>query len=150
MTNQRSGNSTRKTYVLLAVAVIIQAVGNTLLSKGMKQIGSTSQIGGSHWLALLSPTIQSPTIWLGTALLLLFFLLFAAALSWADLSFVVPAVSAEVAVNVVFANYFLREVVSLTRWTGVLFISIGVILVLRSERQKAHPESKEISRSEGR
>jgi uncharacterized membrane protein len=49
---------------------------------------------------------------------------------------VVPAVSAEVVVNVVFANYFLDEIVSLTRWMGVLLISVGVILVLRSEREK--------------
>jgi drug/metabolite transporter (DMT)-like permease len=51
---------------------------------------------------------------------------------------------------VVFANYFLHEVVSLTRWMGVLFISIGVILVLRSEGQKAHRESEEILRRGGR
>jgi drug/metabolite transporter (DMT)-like permease len=134
MTNQRSRNSARKTYVLLAVAIIIQAAGNTLLSKGMKQIGSTSQIGGSHWLALLFPTLQSPTIWLGTAFLLLFFLLFAAVLSWADLSFVVPAISVEMIVNVAFAKYFLSEPVSLARWIGTLMISLGVILVLRSGR----------------
>jgi drug/metabolite transporter (DMT)-like permease len=49
--------------------------------------------------------------------------------------------------NVVFANYFLHEVVSLTRWTGVLLISIGVVLVLRSEREKIRRESPEILRS---
>ena len=88
--------------------------------------------------------VESPTFCFGTALLIVSFIFFATALSWADLSFVVPAVSAEVVVNVVFANYFLNEVVSLTRWTGVLFISIGVILVLRSERQRVRLENKEI------
>ncbi len=93
-------------------------------------------MGAPIWLALLPRAIESPTLWIGTALLIVSFILFAAALSWADLSFVVPAVSMEVVVNVVFASYFLNEIVSLTRWTGVLLISIGVILVMRSERRK--------------
>ena len=102
------------------------------------------EIGSSNWLVLLSRAFESPTLWVGTALLTVSFVLFASALSWADLSFVVPAVSMEVVVNVFFASYFLNEVVSLTRWMGVLFISVGVILVLRSERQKAHREREEI------
>jgi drug/metabolite transporter (DMT)-like permease len=102
------------------------------------------EIGSSDWSIFLARAVESPTLWFGTVLLIVSFVCFAAALSWADLSFVVPAVSAEVVVNVVFANYFLDEVVSLTRWTGVLFISIGVVLVLRSERQRADLESKEI------
>lgn len=98
------------------------------------------EIGDTHLLALLPRAIESPTLWLGTALLIVSFILFATALSWADLSFVMPAVSVEVVVNVVFAKYFLNEVVSLTRWMGVLLISIGVILVLRSEREKERRE----------
>ena len=95
------------------------------------------EVGNSNWLDLFPRAIESPTLWLGTVLLIVSFILFASALSWADLSFVIPAVSMEVAVNVVLANYFLHEVVSLTRWAGVLFISLGVILVVRSERYKA-------------
>lgn len=124
------GNSLKKTITVLIPAILAQAVGNVFLSMRMKEIGDT------HLLALLPRAIESPTLWLGTALLIVSFVLFAAALSWADLSFVVPAVSAEVVVNVVFANYFLDEIVSLTRWMGVLLISVGVILVLRSEREK--------------
>jgi drug/metabolite transporter (DMT)-like permease len=45
---------------------------------------------------------------------------------------VVPAISSEVVINVAFADYFLNEAVSSTRWTGAVLISIGVILVLLS------------------
>jgi uncharacterized membrane protein len=135
MTDQRSKNLALKTYALLALAIIIQATGNTLLSKGMKQIGSMGQIGGGNLFAVFFPALQSPTIWLGTALVLLFFLLFAAVLSWADLSFVVPTISVEVVVNVAFAAYFLNEPVSSVRWLGTLLIFAGVILVSRSVRQ---------------
>lgn len=129
--------SLKKNITVLIVTIFAQATGNVFLSMKMKEIG------GNGWLIFLARAVESPTFWFGTALLIVSFIFFAAALSWADLSFVVPAVSAEVVVNVVFANYFLSEVVSRTRWTGVLFISIGVILVLRSERQKTRGESKE-------
>jgi drug/metabolite transporter (DMT)-like permease len=138
------GTPFKKTILVLVPAIFAQAAGNIFLSTRMKEIGSSS------WLPLVPRAVESPTLWFGTALLIIAFVLFASALSWADLSFVVPAVSAEVALNVVLANYFLNEVVSLTRWTGVLFISIGVILILRSERQKAHRESEEILKSGGR
>jgi drug/metabolite transporter (DMT)-like permease len=144
MTSTARGTSLRKTILVLIPAIFAQASGNVLLSLRMKEIGSNS------WLPLMPRVVESPTLWLGTALLIVSFVLFATALSWADLSFVVPAISAEVALNVVFANTFLHEVVSLTRWTGVLLISVGVILVLRSERQKAHRESEEILGSGGR
>jgi drug/metabolite transporter (DMT)-like permease len=138
------GTSLRKTILVLIPAIFAQAGGNVLLSMRMKEIGSSS------WLPLVPRAVESSTLWFGTALLIVSFVLFATALSWADLSFVVPAISAEVVLNVVFANYFLHEVVSLTRWTGVLLISIGVILVLRSERQKAKRENEEILRSRSR
>lgn len=121
----------KKTLAVLIPAVLAQAAGNVFLSMRMKEIGNSS------WFNLLPRAVESPTVWLGTVLLMVSFILFASSLSWADLSFVIPAVSMEVAVNVVLANYFLHEVISLTRWAGVLFISFGVIMVMRSESQKA-------------
>jgi drug/metabolite transporter (DMT)-like permease len=100
----------------------------------MKQVASVT-IGESHWLALFARAIQSPTLWFGTAFLIISFLLFATALSWADLSFVLPTISVEVILTVSFADYFLNEPVSSVRWVGTLFISIGVILVSRSGKQ---------------
>ena len=124
-----------KTYAILALAVLAQATGNVCLSRGMRELSSASSI-----FALFSQAVGSPAIWIGTALLLLFFFLFAAALSWADLSFVVPAISIEVVINVAFAQYFLKEPVSSVRWLGALLISIGVILVLRTGKQTGKSE----------
>ena len=135
----------RKTVTVLIPAIFAQAAGNVFLSMSMKEIGN-----GKNWFLLLTHVAESPAVWIGTALLTVSFILFASALSWADLSFVVPAVSAEVAVNAIFASYFLGEAVSLTRWAGVLFISLGVVLVLRSERQKNRRGKEEALGSEGR
>ncbi len=123
-------NPLKKTILVLLPAIFAQAAGNVFLSMRMKEMGNTDL------LALLPRALESPYLWLGIGLLIISFVLFAAALSWADLTLVLPAISLEVVVNVVFAKCFLGELVSLTRWAGVAFIFFGVILVVRSERKK--------------
>ena len=121
-----------KVIALLAIAIVSQATGNVLLSQGMKHIAGGSQPDADTWLSILVQAVRSPSILLGVGFLIIFFVLFATALSKADLSFVVPAISSEVVINVAFADYFLNETVSSTRWIGAVLISIGVLLVLRS------------------
>ena len=117
---------------LLAVAIFSQAVGNVLLSQGMKLIAGESQLTWNNWVSIFLQAVQSPSILLGVGFYVIFFVLFAAALSRADLSFVLPAISSEVVINVAFADCFLNETVSAIRWIGVLLISVGVGLVVQS------------------
>jgi len=117
---------------LLAVAIVSQAVGNVLLSQGMKLIAGESQLTWNNWVSIFLQAGQSPSILFGVGFYVIFFVLFAASLSRADLSFVLPAISSEVVINVAFADYFLNESVSAIRWTGALLISIGVGLVVQS------------------
>ena len=117
---------------LLALAIVSQAIGNILLSQGMKFVAEESQLTWNNWVSIYSQALQSPSILLGVGFFVIFFVLFAVALSRADLSFVLPAISSEVVVNVAFADYFLNETVSSTRWIGALLIAIGVSLVVRS------------------
>jgi uncharacterized membrane protein len=117
---------------LLAVAIISQAVGNVLLSQGMKLIAGESQLTWNNWVSIFLQAVQSPSILFGVGFYVIFFVLFAAALSRADLSFVLPAISSEVVINLAFADYFLNESVSSIQWIGALLISIGVGLVVQS------------------
>lgn len=121
-----------KTAIVVILAVLAQAVGNTCLSKGMKYIASLSGAGEGFSLMMLVQAMQTPLIWIGTVLLILFFGLFAAALSWADLSLVLPATAFGYILNVALANQFLGEPVSSTRWAGTVLIFIGVVLVAGS------------------
>ena len=50
-------------------------------------------------------------------------------LSWADYSYVMPAGAFGYAVLTLLAVVFLHEAVSPRRWTGVIFICVGVLLV---------------------
>ena len=132
------------TYVILAVAVLAQATGNVFLSKGMKHVALTSRVMDGDFLVPVLQIVQSPMIWTGTVLMIVFFLLFLTVLSKADLSFVLPVISIEVVVNVAFAGYFLNEPVSTTRWIGTMLISIGVLLVFRSERQAVREQNESL------
>jgi drug/metabolite transporter (DMT)-like permease len=129
-----------KTYVVLALAVLSQATGNVFLSKGVRSIASGGETGIGTILGTLVQTAGNPAIWMGTAFLIVFFVLFAAVLSWEDLSFVLPVLSIEVVVNVAFADYFLNEAVSPKRWLGTLLIAVGVVLIGRT--RKGHGEEE--------
>ena len=119
-----------KTAVVLILAIISQAIGNVYLTKGMKALASANESG--NWASLIQSGIQSPSLWIGTGFLIGFFILFSAALSWADLSFVLPATSFGYVVNVACGHYILNESVSQKRWIGALVITLGVVLVSRS------------------
>jgi drug/metabolite transporter (DMT)-like permease len=121
-----------RTYIVLAIAVLSQAAGNVLLSKGMKGIASVVRSADTGLFPMVFQAAGSPLIWAGTVLLIIFFVLFLTVLSLADLSFVLPVISIEVIANVAFASYFLNEPVSPLRWAGTVLICLGVILVFRS------------------
>jgi drug/metabolite transporter (DMT)-like permease len=120
-----------KTPAVLSLAVLTQVCGNLLLSKGMKEAAAAS-INHNLWFSTAIHALTSPTVWLGTAILVAFFLLNSALLSWADLSFVLPATSVAYVVNVAVGHYVLHESVSPLRWVGSVIICLGVILVSRT------------------
>ena len=116
-----------KTAVVLFLAIAAQVAGNILLSQAMHTVAR------DNFIATVLRAAENPTVWLGTLLLCIFFGLYSAAMSWADLSFIVPATSFGYVLNVACAKYFLSEEVSRTRWIGAFIICIGVAFVSRSE-----------------
>ncbi|MBZ5660190.1 MAG: DMT family transporter [Acidobacteriia bacterium] len=118
-----------KTYVLLFLLVLLGSVGNTLLSKGMKDAGdldisrlSTIEAGAVH-------VLTSGTIWLGIALMLMFMVCHMLVLSRVDFSFVMPFSAIAYALVPLLGYLFLGEQVSAARWTGIVLIFLGVLLV---------------------
>jgi uncharacterized membrane protein len=118
-----------KTAVVLILAIVAQAIGNVYLTKGMKALNAS---GGATLLQTFAEGLASPMLWMGTALLIVFFILYSAALSWADLSFVLPATAFGYVLNVAAGYYFLNESVTPERWAGAAVITLGVVFVSRS------------------
>jgi uncharacterized membrane protein len=121
-----------KTAVVLLLAMLAQAGGDVYLSRGMRLIAAANGLEENYIVGLIAQGLTNPVIWLGIGLLGVFFVLYAAALSWADLSFVLPATAFGYVLNVACGHYFLHEAVTPARWLGALCICLGVVCVSRS------------------
>src|SRR5262245_20985248 len=115
-----------KTAGVLLLALLAQAGGNVCLSQGMREMSAASQLEGLAVVALCLQGCTNPIIWLGIGLLGVFFGLYAATLSWADLSVVLPATALGYVMNVACGAYVLHEAVPPARWAGVLLIGLGM------------------------
>ena len=130
-----------KTAMVVSLAVIAQAAANTLLSKGMKIVASMPSFHGDFTPVMLLYALKNPFIWAGIFLLIVFFASFLSAVSWSDLSYVIPVTAVVYILNVFTGHYFLHESVSPARWLGTILIVLGVGLVsLSGPGQSASPE----------
>jgi drug/metabolite transporter (DMT)-like permease len=89
---------------------------------------------GERWTWGIAPrriarALTQGGLWLGIGFMTLAFFSFIMLLSWADVSFAVPATAANYAVGALGAKVLLKEQVSRTRWAGVLLVAAGVVLV---------------------
>jgi drug/metabolite transporter (DMT)-like permease len=109
-------------YVLLALIILGSTYGDVYLAKGMKQIGGIS-LGRWHDL-LFAPF--NPYVALGIVLLMIFYISYLASLSWADLSYIMPATTFGYVLTALAAHFMLGEHVSVTRWMGIIMITAGV------------------------
>jgi drug/metabolite transporter (DMT)-like permease len=118
-----------KTIIVIAIAAASAAVGESFLSYGMRTYGEINLTNPSHWLALIMSLVKNPSIFAGVFFLAIFFFLYLAALSWADLSFVLPLTALSYLFAAFLAKYFLKEDVSWYRWIGTVVIVIGIAIV---------------------
>lgn len=116
---------TLRKYLVLASIAVFGALGDICLERGMNQIGSLSL---SNAGSLIS-AIFTPWVAIGIVLLLGFFAAYSIALSWADLTFVLPATALGYVLIALLAQFLLHQEVSLTRWIGILLVSVGVGVV---------------------
>jgi drug/metabolite transporter (DMT)-like permease len=109
-------------YLILAGVTVCAATGDSMLSHGMQQTGSISL----RHLPLLIVALLNPWVSIGIVLLLGFFTCYMIALSWADLTYVMPATSAGYVLLALIARFVLHEHVSPLRWLGIALITGGV------------------------
>jgi drug/metabolite transporter (DMT)-like permease len=93
--------------------------------------------------ASLVAAVFTPWIAVGIALLIGFFASYLTALSWADLTFVLPATAFGNLIVALLSKFWLHEPISLERWAGVVLITVGVGFVAHgpalTERAPAEP-----------
>jgi drug/metabolite transporter (DMT)-like permease len=118
-----------KTYCMLLIMVTFAPLGNVLLGKGMKNVGSTVSWAPSSLPHIASLVLTSGYIWLGIASLLTFFVAYMLILSWADFSYVQPASSIALLVVALLGYFYLGERISSLHWAGIIVICLGVFVV---------------------
>jgi drug/metabolite transporter (DMT)-like permease len=113
---------TFRKYLVLAGVSVFASAGDSMLAHGMKQAGGISV----HHLPSVVFALRNPWVAGGIVLLLAFFACYTNALSWADLTYVLPATSLGYVLLALLAQFALHEHVSPTRWLGIALISGGV------------------------
>ena len=113
---------TPRQYLILGLVAVSAPLGDTCLSRGMTALPSISL---AHPLSLIS-AVFTPWIAAGIALLIGFFASYLTALSWADLTYVLPATAFGNVIVALLSRFWLHEPISFQRWFGIVLITIGV------------------------
>jgi drug/metabolite transporter (DMT)-like permease len=132
---------TFRKYLVLAGVTVFAAAGDSLLSHGMKQVGSISL----HHLPAVLLAVLNPWVAIGILLLLAFFASYTNALSWADLTYVLPASSLGYVLLALIAKFALHEQVSPLRWLGIALISAGVSFVAGGPALTSSPHHEPVA-----
>ncbi len=109
-------------YAILAAVTLTASVGDTMLSRGMAQVGAVDM----HHLGLLWHALFNVYVVAGIVLLIGFFSSYMTALSWADLTFVMPATAFGYVVVALLSRIWLHERLSPYRWAGIALIVCAV------------------------
>ena len=125
---------TFRKYLVLAGVTLFAAIGDSFLARGMKQVGNISL----QRLPDVILTILNPWVALGIIFLLGFFAAYMTALSWADLTYVLPATSLGYVLLALIAKFLLHEQVTTMRWLGIAMISAGVGFVTQGPALTHH------------
>src|ERR1017187_6411237 len=137
-------------YLILLAVMLTASVGDTLLSHGMRQVGPVSL---AH-IGLLLAALRNPWVITGILCLLGFFASYLTALSWADLTFVLPSTAFGYVVVSLLPKFWLHEPVSLSRWSGIVLIVCGVGFVANgpslTQHESKHPLAERAATGETR
>jgi drug/metabolite transporter (DMT)-like permease len=126
-------------YLILALVAVCAPLGDTCLSRGMTHLPAITL---AHPGSLIA-AVFTPWIAVGIALLIGFFASYLTALSWADLTFVLPATAFGNVIVALLSRFWLHEAISVQRWAGIVLITVGVGFVAQGPSLTEHPDTSE-------
>ena len=121
--------------MILGLVAVCAPLGDTCLSRGMTHVPAISL---AHPMSLIA-AVFTPWIATGIALLIGFFASYLTALSWADLTFVLPATAFGNVIVALLSRFWLHEAISPERWAGILLITLGVGFVAQGPSLTERP-----------
>lgn len=123
--------SVLRTWGAIAAIVLSSTAGDVLLSRAMRQVGHVGELWRRQGLGgVLKAIVTHPSFLLAMLFMAISFFGLLAALSWADVSLVVPATASLTYVTNAFAaGLFLHERVDHRRWLAALLVGAGVAVL---------------------
>jgi drug/metabolite transporter (DMT)-like permease len=118
-----------KIWIAIIVLVLVDSIGTLLIAQGMKQVGEISSLQPRRLLRMGRRIVTNRFLWLGFVFQTSTFFLFLTLLSWANVSLVIPMAASGYVINILGAQFLLKERVTKERWIGTLLICVGVALV---------------------
>ena len=118
-----------RTGLCLFLVVLGTTGGEISVAHAVKQVGEVQSFALKSLLGFLRRALWQPWFWLGIALLTLNFFALLTLLSWANVSFVIPATALSYVIGALAAKLLLGERLTPLRWAGILLVSAGVAMV---------------------
>ena len=122
--------------MILGLVAVSAPLGDTCLSRGMTNLPAITL---AHPGTLIA-AVFTPWIAVGIVLLIGFFASYLTALSWADLTYVLPATAFGNVIVALLSRFWLQEPISLERWSGIVLITLGVGFVAQGPSLTVRPE----------
>jgi drug/metabolite transporter (DMT)-like permease len=116
--------------ILFLIIIMVGTGGELCVTRAMKDIGEVHDFRPAALLRFIRRAFLVGWMWIGIAMMTVAFFALLAALSFENVSFVVPVTALSYGAGAVGAMLFLRERISLQRWVGVLIVCAGVTIVL--------------------
>ena len=117
------------TAAMIAIVVLGGSAGDVFITKGMKQIGEISTMHLGKLARVAVRVLTNLNFLIGIFFMACSFFAFLAVLSWADLSFVLPATSLSFVITTIGAKFVLKEEITRLRLAGTALVCLGVALI---------------------
>ncbi len=118
-----------RVLITMTIAAAAAAVGQIFVRQGMQQVGSLEAYGPALLVGYFGQALGNPYVVIGTILNAVFYFLFLASLSWADVTVVLPMTALEFGMAALLAVGILHEAVPTLRWAGIVLVILGVLLI---------------------
>lgn len=117
------------TALMIGIVVLGGSAGDVFITRGMKEVGEVSTIRLVELARIAGRALSNKSFLTGLLFMAASFFAFLAVLSWADLSFVLPATSLSFVITTAGARFVLKERISRLRLAGTLLVCVGVALI---------------------
>jgi drug/metabolite transporter (DMT)-like permease len=115
--------------ILFSFIIVAGTCGELCVSRAMKAVGEVKDFRPAAIARVIFRALRIGWMWAGVGMMALAFFSLLGALSYLNVSLVVPVTALSYVAGACGAVFFLRERVTRRRWVGVCLVVIGVTLV---------------------